>query len=484
MELLFVTNKIYELTKKPKLTIMKTKSYLMLYFLLIGLVLSGCDKSDTNKTAIQIDAPDGYELVWSDEFDDPLLDIERWQYETGDGTDYGLPAGWGNDEKQTYTVTADNSSITTDQGANVLRISAQKSNSGSYTSAKLTTKNFVSVRFGRVDVRAKMPSGKGLWPAIWMLGNNIKDISWPGCGEIDIAEMLGHEPNKMYATLHYTNGENKHEEVQGSKELSDIKFSDAYHVFSVDWDHEKITFLLDNTQVNQVPIAADMKEFLRSFYLILNVAVGGNWPGNPDETTIFPQSMYVDYVRVFEKKGYNAPDAPELNIDEETIGQNIDPSVVDHAIKDGFSDLGAGKVIAFGGGGEPTVGTSSDAIDGDLSLSFEFPGEKWGGAYVELEKAVDLSTYTTLKFSIKKPTELIDAEIKIESVKAGKFVKLKDYAGTDVGNGFLEYSIPLSDFTEVDLSEINKPFGMWNPQDATGAFVKGTVLIDNLYFAK
>ena len=121
-----------------------------------------------------------------------------------------------------------------------------------------------------------MPKGKGLWPAIWMLGDNIKDISWPGCGEIDIVEMLGHEPHKMYATLHYTNSQNKHEEAQGSKEVAEITFHDAYHVFSVDWDHEKITFLLDNTKVNEVPITADMKEFLRSFYLILNVAVGGN----------------------------------------------------------------------------------------------------------------------------------------------------------------------------------------------------------------
>ena len=467
------------------LQILKSKNLnLLLLLSVIVLLFFGCTTNDTTKNTIPIDVPQGYDLVWSDEFDDPLLDLESWQYETGDGTDYELPVGWGNDEKQIYTVTASNSGITTDFGANVLRIRAQKSENGTYTSAKLTTKNLISIRFGRVDVRAKMPKGKGLWPAIWMLGDNIKDISWPGCGEIDIVEMLGHEPHKIYATLHYTNSQNKHEEAQGSKEVAEITFHDAYHVFSVDWDHEKITFLLDNTKVNEVPITADMKEFLRSFYLILNVAVGGNWPGDPDETTVFPQSMYVDYVRVFEKKGYDAPEAPELILDEETIGQNIDPSIANHAIKDGFSDLGSGKVVVFGGGGEPTVGASENAIDGESSLSFDFPGDKWGGAYIKLDKGVNLSTYKTLKFSIKKPAAVENAEIKLESSKTNAAVFLKDYTGKDVGKEFMEYSIPLSDFTDLALGDIIIPFGIWNPQDTNMAFVKGEVLIDNLYFTK
>jgi len=111
----------------------------------------------------------------------------------------------------------------------------------------------------------------------------------------------------MYATLHYTNSQNKHEEAQGSKEVAEITFHDAYHVFSVDWDHEKITFLLDNTKVNEVPITADMKEFLRSFYLILNVAVGGNWPGDPDETTVFPQSFMLTMCAYLKKKDMMHP---------------------------------------------------------------------------------------------------------------------------------------------------------------------------------
>lgn len=444
----------------------------------------GCSDDEKTKNTTQIDEPNGYSLVWSDEFDDPLLNLENWQYETGDGTDYGLPAGWGNDEKQIYTATANNSSIIENHGTSVLRISAQKTAEKKYTSAKLTTKNFVNVRFGRIDVRAKMPHGKGLWPAIWMLGDNIKDISWPGCGEIDIAEMLGHEPNKIYATLHYTNSSNKHEEVQGSKKVSYVTFKDTYHVFSVDWDHEKIRFLVDDEEINQVPITTGMKEFLRSFYLILNVAVGGNWPGDPDKSTVFPQSMYVDYVRVFKKDGYEAPNAPKLDKDEETIGQNIDPSVVGHAIKDGFSNLGKGKVVAFGGGGEPAVAASNESIDGSASLALDFPGDKWGGAYIELEKGVKLSDFTQIIFSLKKPTALINAEIKLESTKTNATVYLKDYSGKDVGKGFMEYKIPFTDFTGLDVSDIKIPFGMWNPQDANKVFVKGTVLLDNLHFSK
>ncbi len=363
-------------------------------------------------------------------------------------------------------------------------IRANKTASGGYTSAKLTSKNFSSIRFGRIDIRAKMPQRQGIWPAIWMLGDNIDKIKWQGCGEIDIAEVLGHEPKKIYATLHYTDVDNRHGETQKDHILSDSSFADAFHIFSIDWDHQKMRFYVDGTEIQQVAITADMKEFLRSFYLIFNVAVGGNWPGDPNDETVFPQTMYIDYVRVYEKNGYDAPDAPELNIDEETIGQNIDPSVMNHAIKEGFTDIGNGTVVVFGWGGEPTVKTSEEAVDGAMSLVFDFPGGHWGGGYIELESPVDLSAYTSLKFSLYKPSELVNAEIKLESPKTNATVYLKDYTGADVGKGFVEYTIPFADFTDLDVLEIKIPFSMWNPQDASDAFVTAEVLIDNLHFSK
>jgi hypothetical protein len=287
----------------------------------------------------------------------------------------------------------------------------------------------------------------------------------------------------MYSTLHYTDGEKTHGEIQESYQLSSETFNDAYHIFSLDWSPDNLKFSVDGVEFQKVPIEDDMKEFLRSFYLVLNVAVGGNWPGSPDNTTFFPQTMNIDYVRVFEKDGFNAPDAPALDIEEETMGQNIEPSLAQHAIKDGFNDLGNASVVVYGGGGEPVVAASELAIDGDSSLVFSFPGGSWGGGYIELETPKDLSSYKYIKFSLNKPASLTNAEIKLESPSTNAVVFLKDYTGTDGEQGFQEYTIPLADYSGLDLTQISIPFSMWNPQDASQSFVAGTVLIDKVFFS-
>ena len=250
------------------------------------------------------------------------------------------------------------------------------------------TKDLISIRYGRLDVRARLPEGQGIWPAIWMLGDNIDEIEWPGCGEIDICELLGHEPSTYYSTVHFTNSENRHEEIQEATQLSGEKFSSNFHIFSLDWTPESITFLLNNKPVQEIPIEEDMKEFMRSFYLVMNIAVGGYWPGNPDQTTVFPQSMFVDYVRIYYRDGFSPDDPPSLDVDEETVGQIIEPNIGDNAIKEGFTALGNIEVIAYGGGGEPFIATSETAIDGDLSLSFE---------YLEATGEVPTSNYRNLK---------------------------------------------------------------------------------------
>ncbi len=463
---------------------MNSKSIIFVFITLISALLFSCNKNDEiDEPKDQIDVPEGYSLVWSDEFNNSSIDITSWQYETGDGTNYGLPAGWGNNEMQIYTDISDNSGIEKDGDISALYIRALSDGDGGFTSAKVTTKDLVSVRFGRVELKAKMPEGKGLWAAAWMLGDNINQIDWPGCGEIDIAEIIGDEPGKMYSTLHYTNSDNAHGEIQGSYELPTESFSDAYHIFSLDWTPESLTFSVDGVEIKKAPIEDDMKEFLRSFYLVLNVAVGGNWPGEPDNTTVFPQTMYVDYIRVFEKDGFNAPEAPALDIDEETIGQNIEPSLAQHAIKEGFDNLGNAIVVVYGGGGEPAVASSDVAIDGDYSLEFNFPGGSWGGGYIELESPVDLSSFNFIKFSLNKPANITNAEIKLESPSTNAVVFLTDYTGTDAGEGFIEYSIPLADFADLDLTQITIPFAMWNPQDDNQEFVQATILIDRMYFS-
>ena len=464
----------------------KTFQYLAALSLIFAIT-SSCDKNDNDdveEPEDQIEIPEGYSLVWSDEFDDATIDMGNWQHETGDGTDYGLPAGWGNNELQVYTESAENSGIAADGDLSALKITALNNGPDDFTSAKLTTKDKISVRFGRIDVRAKMPQGQGIWPAIWMLGDNIDEIDWPGCGEIDIVEVLGHEPQKMYATVHYTNNDNSHRETQESFELLNGNFSDDYHTFSIDWTPESITFSVDGTTVQEVPVEVDMKEFLRSFYLVMNVAVGGYWPGYPDNTTTFPQSMYVDYIRVFEKDGFEAPAAPALDIEEESIGQNIEPGLAQHAINDVFGYLGNASIVVYGGGGEPFATASELAINGDSSLVFQFPGESWGGGYIELETSVDLSDFSYLKFSLNMPDNIADAEIKLESPSTNAAIFLIDYEAVEVGLDYQEYTILLADFEGLDLTEISIPFAVWNPQDADQNFTGGTVLIDNIYFTE
>ncbi|MFT4833545.1 MAG: beta-glucanase (GH16 family) [Marinoscillum sp.] len=455
------------------------KNTLLLLAIFIGSLVS-CDSTDP-KPEDKIDIPEGYQLVWSDEFDASEINADLWTYETGDGTDFGLPVGWGNDEKQIYTISTENSSIATDQDESVLKITALSDGSGGYTSAKLKTKN-LDMRFGKIDVKAKLAEGQGIWSAIWMLGNNRDLIDWPGCGEIDIVELLGHEPAKAYSTIHFTNGENGKDEIQTSYE-STSTFSESYHVFGLEWSPESLIFSLDGIQTGAMPIEDDMKEFLRGFYLIMNVAVGGYWPGDPDNTTVLPQSMFVDYVRVYEKIDFTAPAAPALNVEEETIGQIIEQSIADNAIRTDFTALGNLKVIAYGGGGEPVISSSETAIEGDLSLVFDFPGGKWGGAYIELEAPKNISNFTHFNFSLNKPAAFVDAEIKLESKSTNATVFLKNYTGTSAANDFTTYSIPLSDFTGLNTAELTIPFSIWNPLDANKGFVTATLLIDDIYFS-
>lgn len=465
------------------------KMKLMRKFLLLaalGLTVVACkdddDPGDANSgNTNQVPVPAGYSLVWSDEFDGTAVDPSIWTYETGDGTAFGLPPGWGNEEKQIYTNSGDNSYITMDEGNEVLAISALKTGADDYTSAKLTTEGLKSILFGRVDIRAKVPSGNGLWPALWMLGENRPLIDWPGCGEVDIMEVLGREPNKMYTTLHYVATDNVKGELQGEHPMASGNYSDNYHVYSVEWTPAQIQFLLDGTPVYQEAIAGDMKEFLRPYYLILNLAVGGYWPGDPDPSTQFPATFYVDYVRYYSIDNLTIPNPPALDTNEERLGPIIDPNIANAAVKDDFTGFGGVSVTPYGAGGEPSLSLSDTAVDGSHSLVYDFPGGNWGGAYIELDVPADFSTYSNLRFSIIKPAALDDAEIKLEGVGNSAMVMLKNYTGVPSADGFLDYTIPLVDFSGVDFTELRIPFAMWNAVDASQTFVPARVYVDRVY---
>ncbi|HET7896311.1 MAG TPA: glycoside hydrolase family 16 protein, partial [Flavisolibacter sp.] len=238
----------------------------------------------------------GYTLAWQDEFSGSALDGGVWNYETGNGS-----GGWGNNELEYYTNSPKNVFVSNGN----LIIEARKESIGgfNYSSARITTQNKKSFTYGRIDIRAKLPKGKGIWPALWMLGNNIGSVGWPACGEIDIMELLGHEPAKMYGTLHYGASSATHGSKGSSYTLPTGIFYDRFHVYSMEWKQDQIKLFVDDNlflTVNKSDLGTAPYPFNAPFFFIFNVAVGGNWPGNPDGTTTYPQRMIVDYVRVFQ----------------------------------------------------------------------------------------------------------------------------------------------------------------------------------------
>ncbi len=454
-----------------------------LLFALLIVTIIACNDDD------DLPAPttgyEGYTLIWSDEFDASTINNLNWTYELGDGTDYGLPPGWGNDELQIYTDAAANSYIETDaDDVSALVISANEDSPGNYTSAKLTTQGLQSFRYGRIEARMKMPFGEGMWPAFWMLGDNITDVDWPGCGEIDIMEMVGFEPNTVHGTVHYTTSENLHNSIGDSDMIPSGNLSDAYHDYRIDWTPTELIFSLDEMPYHTVTLESDMKEFQRSFYLILNIAVGGSWPGSPDATTSFPQKMYVDYIRAYSKDDFTAPAAPVLDIDEETIGVITPPDQAQHAFNSTFGQFPEIGLKSFGGGGEPVISSSEMAIEGDSALLFSYPGGNWGGGWFEMDTPVDMSAFANgnLVFSIQQSGALADVEVKLEAVSNSAAVFLIDYTPTPVASDYVQYTIPISDFSGLDLSAIKIPFAFWNPTDSSGEFPAVDVFIDNIYW--
>ncbi len=244
---------------------------------------------------------DNFELVWSDEFTDTVINQQDWNFEIGRGS-----GGWGNNELQYYQ--RDNTTLL--DGLLVIEARQEDFSGAQYTSSRLTTQDKFEFRYGRVDVRAALPRGQGLWPALWMLGANFPEIGWPMSGEIDIMEMIGGagRENTVYGTAHWNNGgpSAAYAPVNfGSPTQSpagEPNFSQRFHVFSILWSANEITWLVDNEAYHTMALdnSVDLAPLREQFFLIFNVAVGGNWPGSPNSNTQFPQRMLVDYVRVFQ----------------------------------------------------------------------------------------------------------------------------------------------------------------------------------------
>lgn len=233
-------------------------------------------------------------LKWSDEFDGGALDLTKWGFDLGAG-------GWGNNELQTYTNAPENVT-TTGSGNLMIKAIRPASNSPAYTSARILTKGKQTFVFGRIDVRAKIPKGKGIWPAIWMLGADIDQNNWPRCGEIDIMELRGSKPKELISTMHFANSGGTRE-FRTTTKMQAADLSDDFHIYSVVRSQDQIRMYLDGQQFftfSKSDVGSGAYPFNNPFFVILNVAVGGDFDGNPDASTTFPQEMLVDYVRHYQ----------------------------------------------------------------------------------------------------------------------------------------------------------------------------------------
>lgn len=241
----------------------------------------------------------GYTLIWSDDFDNAPLNAANWTVEEGDG----CPniCGWGNNELEYYTGRPDN--LFFQDGKLIIEAKKENYAGKNYTSSKIVSRGKKVFKFARVDIRAKLPKGKGIWPALWMLPQNNVYGGWPRSGEIDIMELVGHEPGKSYGTLHFGPGPGSTQISRSYALPGGAIFNEEFHVFSLEWKLDQIKIFVDGnlfSTVNKPDVGAATWPFNEDFFFIFNLAVGGNWPGNPDATTYFPQWLIVDYVRVYQ----------------------------------------------------------------------------------------------------------------------------------------------------------------------------------------
>ena len=274
-----------------------TKASLLL---LAALLLASCGGAAVPETTPPI---------WHDEFDGAIgstPDRTRWTYDLG-------ASGWGNRELEEYTDSPDNAAIVADDGATdgkALAITARRDDDGHITSARLKTQYLFAQRYGRFEARLKLPVGQGIWPAFWLLGDDIGGKGWPTSGEIDIMENLGHEPDVVHGTIHGP-GYSGAKGPTATYMLPKGRFADGYHVFAVEWSPDAVSWFVDGTRYSTKTPADIGKNnrwaFDHPFFLLLNLAVGGGWPGYPDTTTRFPQTLLVDYVRVYAPANHAQP---------------------------------------------------------------------------------------------------------------------------------------------------------------------------------
>lgn len=265
------------------------KNTILLSILTVAII--GCNSDEKQEITKK-----NWQLTWSDEFDGASgesPDNSKWTYDIGN-------SGWGNQELQNYTNRPEN--VSTDGNGNLVITAKRESFGGSqFTSARIKTQNLFTQTYGRFEARLITPYGQGLWPAFWMLGANSNTVTWPQCGEIDIMELRGQQPSTINGTLHgpgFSGGNG----ITSSYSLMNNRFDLDYHIFAVEWDAKKIDYFVDGFLYQRINKSEVPGEWVydNPFFMILNVAVGGNYVGNPTDQTPFSQKMIIDYVRVYQ----------------------------------------------------------------------------------------------------------------------------------------------------------------------------------------
>lgn len=273
---------------------------------LATLAVLSCAQREANSlmalTESSYDPGVEWRLDWADEFEEEHIDTANWNFQV-------LEAGRFNDEWQRYTNSSENAYI--QEGSLLIKAMHESDvhGMGQYSSARMNTANKHAWKYGKIAARIQLPQGKGMWPAFWMLGANINeaggDTPWPQSGEIDILELYGSKDDGVIeGNIHYAN-ENDSHSMMGALpfKLEQGIFADAYHIFELEWDRDSITWFVDGQKFASTSIAAEERsEFHKEFFILLNLAVGGTYAGRPDTSTVFPQYMYIDWVRVYKKE--------------------------------------------------------------------------------------------------------------------------------------------------------------------------------------
>ncbi len=269
-------------------------SIVSLFIVLITLVFISCDTDDTQQVT-QFD-----QLVLQEEFNtDGAPNSAVWGFDIGTGEN-----GWGNNELQYYTDRTEN--VTVQNGVLLITANQESFEGSQYTSARLLTKDKFEQQYGRFEARIRLPYGQGIWPAFWMLGADIDQNPWPAAGEIDIMEYRGQNPSVLIGSVHGP-GYNGGNAISKEYTLPNDRFDTGFHVFGIEWSPEKINFYVDDVLYNQITPEDVTGEWVfdKPFFILMNLAVGGSFVGSPNAETVFPQTMLVDYVRVYKNTELN-----------------------------------------------------------------------------------------------------------------------------------------------------------------------------------